>query len=215
MLRRHDHHPSRNRCEGGRLHHLPLPQWGLVEAGAVRPAGVPQRPDAVLDGLRRGRWRKSSAEAPSATALRTTERTGAQFLSKPRQTTRRTLERRTLDVSHGCTCTPGATACFQTLPDLLYTLPWTPSCNHNSSPIFLYVRLSSACPVHQANCKHTYWHFVFPRRLPLRACLHDVHNGIHVYVLLLSLRQEFRSYELRSNPKTTRLSTNAAVLGVC
>lgn len=54
LLRRNDDHPSWNRCKGGRLHHLPLPQWGLVEAGAVRPAGVPQRPDAVLDGLRRG-----------------------------------------------------------------------------------------------------------------------------------------------------------------
>lgn len=76
LLRRNDDHPSRNRCEGGRLHHLPLPQRGLVEAGAVCPAGVPQWPDAVLDGG----W-KSPTEAPSTAVFCATERTGAQFLS--------------------------------------------------------------------------------------------------------------------------------------
>lgn len=62
LLRWNNDHPSRNRCEGGRLHHLPLPQRGLVEAGAVCPAGVPQWPDAGLGGHRRG-WRESSADA--------------------------------------------------------------------------------------------------------------------------------------------------------
>ena len=44
----HDH-PCRDRSEGGRLHHLPMPQRGLVETGAVLAAGVPQRPIVVIE----------------------------------------------------------------------------------------------------------------------------------------------------------------------
>lgn len=63
-----------------------------------------------------------------------------------------TLEWRTLlkNLFPGCTCPPGVTACFQTLPDLLcshpsfYTLPWTLSCNHSGSPIFS-TRASVVC----------------------------------------------------------------------
>lgn len=78
----------------------------------------------------------------------------------------RTFERRTLNLFPGCTCPPGVTACFQTLPDLLcshpsfYTLSWTLSCNHKGSPIFS-IRVSVVCLLwpsvaeKKANGKHT------------------------------------------------------------
>lgn len=110
LLRRNDDHPSRDRCEGGRLHHLPLPQRGLVEAGAVCPAGVPQWPDAVLDGG----WKSSTGGGKSTAVFCTTERTGAQFPGKPTDDDVRTIERRALNSSHGCACPPGGTARFQT-----------------------------------------------------------------------------------------------------
>lgn len=149
LLRRNNDHPCRNRCEGGRLHHLPLPQRGLVEAGAVRPAGVPQRPDAVLDGRRRG-WRKSSAEGPVHRDVLNDWQGRSTIPKQPEmEDDMLTLEWRTLNLFPGCTCPPGVTTCFQTLPDLLcshpsfYTLPWTPAHLY-----FLYVHPLSACCGH-------------------------------------------------------------------
>lgn len=215
LLRRNNDHPSRNRREGRRLHHLPLPQRGLVEAGAVRPPGVPQRPDAVLDGHHRGR-RKSSAEG----LVLYDWQAGAQFLSNLRQMM--TLEGRTLNLVPGCNCAPGVTACFQTLPDLLcshprfYTLPWTLSFNHNGSPTvyFLYMHPLSACCGHLSQKKKRTVStlngtFFSLQGNTLRACLHNAHNRIHACVLILLLWQEFQFHKLRSNPKITRLSMDA------
>lgn len=49
LLCRNDDHPSRYWSEGGWLHHLPLSQWGLVEASTVPAPGVPQQPDVVIE----------------------------------------------------------------------------------------------------------------------------------------------------------------------
>lgn len=77
-------HPSRNWSKGGRLHHLPLPQRRLVEAGAVLAAGVPQRPVVVIERLHWGWWKSSGKALPTATICMI-DRAGAQFLSNLRQ----------------------------------------------------------------------------------------------------------------------------------
>lgn len=47
LLCGHHDHSRRHRGEGGRLQHLPLPQRGLVEAGAMLQAGVPGQAGSV------------------------------------------------------------------------------------------------------------------------------------------------------------------------
>lgn len=79
-----DDHPSRNWSEGGRLHHLPLPQRRLVEAGSMPAEGVPQRPDVVIERLHRGWWKSSGKALPTAPFCMI-DRAGAQFLSNLRQ----------------------------------------------------------------------------------------------------------------------------------
>lgn len=89
-------HPSWNWSEGGRLHHLPLPQRRLVEAGAVLAAGVPQWPVVVIERLHRGWW-KSSGEALPTAPFCMIDRAGAQFLSNLRQ---RSIEEMLSQASH-------------------------------------------------------------------------------------------------------------------
>lgn len=82
LLRWNNDHPSRNRSQGGRLHHLPLPQRRLVEAGAVLAAGVPQRPDVVVERLHRG-WRERPGMALPTAPFCMIDRAGAQVLKEP------------------------------------------------------------------------------------------------------------------------------------
>lgn len=85
LLRWNHNHPSWHWSEGGRLHHLSVPQRGLVEACAVLAAGVPQRSDVVIETLRSWREGHRCAARLSAqgTAHLVTARdwlAGAQFL---------------------------------------------------------------------------------------------------------------------------------------
>lgn len=84
LLRWNNDHPGWNWSKGGRLHHLPLPQRRLVEAGAVLAAGVPQRPVVVIERLHPGWWERSGKALPTAPFCMI-DRAGAQFLSNLRQ----------------------------------------------------------------------------------------------------------------------------------
>lgn len=171
--------------------------------------------DTAKDG---GRAR---LRGPSIVTFCTTGRAGAQFLSNLR---------RMMTYGHlskerwTCTCPPGVAACFQTSPDLFcshpsfYTLPWTLSCNHNSSPIFS-IRASVVCLLWPSvrEKKRTVstlngTGFFHLQRITLRACLHDAHNRIHACVLILLLWQEFQFYTPWSNHKMTRLLMDVVCL---
>lgn len=67
LCRNHDN-SRRHRSEGGRLQHLPLPQRGLVEAGAVLQARVPGQAGSVA-GKHPARHRR--ANRPPATMTTT------------------------------------------------------------------------------------------------------------------------------------------------
>ncbi len=84
LLRWNDDHPSWHWSEGGWLHHLSVPQRGLVEACAVLAPGVSQRSGGNIEPLRS--WREGhGALSEQGTAHLMTEKdwlAGAQLLWK-------------------------------------------------------------------------------------------------------------------------------------
>lgn len=113
LLRRNDYHPGWHRSEGWRLHHLPMPQWGLVEAGAVLAAGVPQRPVVVIRDPHSGEGYDGEAQARPClycAILFMIDRTGAQIPCQPETVFMRwgtlSLSRRLLHTTKNFSCPP-------------------------------------------------------------------------------------------------------------